>query len=101
MKKSLAIATSFGLALFAISAMAATPPKPGAICTKVGLTQNYNGMKYTCTKSGKKLVWDNGSKIFVPKTNVAPTPSPILSSNSDLDSGGYPKDAPAPGRTCP
>ena len=101
MKKSLAIATSFGLALFAISAMAANPPKPGAICTKVGLTQNYNGMKYTCTKSGKKLVWDKGSKIFVPKTNVAPTPSPILSSNSDLDSGGYPKDAPAPGRTCP
>mgnify|MGYP003338675965 CR=1 FL=1 len=79
MKKSLAIALSFGLALFAISAIAATPPKPGGTCSKVGLTQNYNGLKYTCIKSGKKMVWDKGVAVKI----AAPQPSPQSTSASD------------------
>jgi len=40
---------------------AANPPKTGAICPKVGATKNYQGKKFTCTKSGKKLVWSKGT----------------------------------------
>ena len=109
MKKSLAVGLSFGLALFAISAFAATPPKTGAICTKVGLTQNYNGMKYTCIKSGKKLVWDKGVLITQPSPKASPsptqssnpTPTPQPSSSVDVDFDGYPKNVPAPDRSCP
>jgi M6 family metalloprotease-like protein len=34
--------------------------KAGAICTKIGNTSNASGKKYTCIKSGKKLIWDKG-----------------------------------------
>ena len=69
MRKKLAVVLSLGLLASAISATAATPPKPGANCTKAGLTQNYNGMKYTCTKSGKKMIWDSGKPI-TPEPNI-------------------------------
>lgn len=52
--------------------IAATPPKAGAICSKAWITKNYKGKKYTCIKSGRKLVWNKGSIIKV----AAPLPSP-------------------------
>ena len=54
--------------------ISATPPKTGAICNKAGITKNYNGKKYTCIKSGKKLVWNKGVVIKI----VAPTPTPTI-----------------------
>lgn len=30
-------------------------------CTKLGLTKTVNGVKLTCTKSGKKLIWSTGA----------------------------------------
>ena len=58
--------------------ISATPPKSGAVCSKAGVTKNYNGKKYTCIKSGKKLVWNNG--IFINSANQTPTsiPSPSI-----------------------
>jgi len=41
---------------FSISADAAAP-KEGATCSKANQSQNANGSKFTCVKSGKKLVW--------------------------------------------
>ena len=72
------------LLLFAplLPAYAATPPKAGAICSKAGITKNYNGKKYTCIKSGKKLVWNKGVVIKVvtqapaPTVTITATPSP-------------------------
>ena len=60
-------------------AFAATPPKFGNTCAKAGLTQNYNGLKFTCIKSGKKLVWDKGTifKKVLPTPSASPTPSLI------------------------
>ena len=55
-----ALFVSIILLLFTTSVIAAMPPKPGASCTKVGVTQSYQGMKYTCIKNGKKLLWDKG-----------------------------------------
>ena len=100
---------SVSVLLFAFSATAATPPKPGSTCTKAGLTQSYNGMKYTCIKSGKKLVWDKGVLVTQPSPKVSPSPTqsslssptPTSSATPELDIDGYPKNVPAPGRTCP
>ena len=74
--------------------ISAMPPKAGATCAKSGLIQNYNGKKYTCIKSGKKLVWDGGKVILTPvpklspiATNApsaSPSPSLLLSSVSSL-----------------
>jgi hypothetical protein len=53
--------------------------KAGSACSKLGSTQNFAGKKYTCIKSGKKLVWNKGVLIAkssgVPKTST-PTPQP-------------------------
>jgi len=34
--------------------------KAGASCKKAGQTSTVAGKKYTCVKSGKKLVWNKG-----------------------------------------
>ena len=35
--------------------------KAGAKCNKAGITEVVKGKKYTCVKSGKKLVWNKGA----------------------------------------
>ena len=52
--------------------------KAGAKCSKAGATSTVSGKKYTCIKSGKKLVWNKG--VTVKKTSSiiqgkCPTPS--------------------------
>ena len=37
--------------------------KAGATCSKAGATASSSGKKYTCIKSGKKLVWNKGTTI--------------------------------------
>lgn len=49
---------------------------PGTKCSKAGATSTYNGKKYTCVKSGKKLVWNKGVTLPKPKPVATPTPSP-------------------------
>jgi hypothetical protein len=59
-------------------------PKSGAPCTKSGLVKTYQGKKFTCIGSGKKLVWSKG--VSTKSTPIAstsgstqastPTPSP-------------------------
>jgi len=46
--------------------------KPGATCPSAGTIKTTAGKKYTCIKSGKKLVWNKGIVIKKP----FPTPSP-------------------------
>jgi hypothetical protein len=53
--------------LLPIPAQAATA-KAGAKCTKAKTTQIVGSKKFTCIKSGKKLVWDKG--VAVPKAVV-------------------------------
>ena len=35
----------------------------GKSCSKAGITKIDSGLKYTCIKSGKKLVWNKGTTI--------------------------------------
>ena len=54
----------------------AAVPKAGASCTKAGSTAISAGKKYTCIKSGKKLVWDKGVAFATPVPAPTPTASP-------------------------
>ena len=58
--------------LFLNNSDAAT--KAGSVCKKAGDTTIDGGRKYTCIKSGKKLVWKKG--LVLPKPTPAPTPAP-------------------------
>ena len=48
--------------------------KSGANCSKVKASVTVKGLKYTCIKSGKRLVWNKG----VPVKAAVPAPSPSV-----------------------
>jgi len=73
MRRALAALTVLVLVSSPLQASAAV--KAGATCTKAGTTSTVKGIKYTCVKSGKKLVWNKGVKVVVPAT---PTPTPTV-----------------------
>jgi hypothetical protein len=74
MRKALAALTVLLLAISPLQASAAV--KAGAACTKVGALSTVGGKKYTCVKSGKKLVWNQGVKV-VPAAKPSATPTPV------------------------
>ena len=85
------------LLLFTLSslpAFSATPPKPGSACSKQGITKTYKGKKYTCTKSGKKLVWSKG--VVLEKPTPTPTPSPTSTPTSTPTTKPTPTPTPTP-----
>jgi IgA Peptidase M64 len=98
------LALALGLLLPVLPAISATPPKAGSTCTKLGLTQNYSGKKFTCIKSGKKLIWDKGTTIKVasPKTSPSPTSTATqkISSDLSLDKRITSKDSLSPIDSC-
>lgn len=53
--------------------------KAGSLCPKLGATFLQNGKKFTCIKSGKKIVWNKGTSIPKP----TPTPSPATLNNAE------------------
>jgi len=71
---AVAITTALFSSSFTPLASAATNPKAGATCTKVGKTAIYKGKKFTCVKSGKKLIWNKGVVVLVVKPSPTPTP---------------------------
>jgi M6 family metalloprotease-like protein len=77
------LAILFSLSL--LPAFSATPPKPGSVCSKLGIAKTYKGKKYTCVKNGKKLVWNRGvlvrkaSPQATPNPTTTPTPTPSAS----------------------
>ncbi len=84
MKNKGRLVIAIALLLSLASPVQAATPKAGAKCTKVGSTATASGKKYTCTKSGTKLVWNKGVTIKAapqPTLNpvfkpAAPTPTP-------------------------
>ena len=54
----------------------AATPKAGAKCTKAGSTATASGKKFTCIKSGTRLVWNKGVAIKKPSPVATPTPTP-------------------------
>lgn len=65
------------LAFLLIASGAQAAVKAGAACNKAGAVSTSAGKKYTCIKSGKRLVWNKGVTIAVVKPTPTATPSPI------------------------
>ena len=72
------------MCLSLISSNANAAVKAGMACTKVGTTATANGKKFTCIKSGKKLVWNKGVAV-APKSTAIPTATQTPASNSPSD----------------
>ena len=53
--------------------------KSGAKCNKAKATTTVSGKKYTCIKSGSKLIWDKGVSIKV-STTAKPAVTPAVKS---------------------
>ena len=75
-KRSLAKGLLIALAITLIPVSAVSAPKvaPGSTCKVIKQKITYQKKIYTCVKSGKKLVWNNG-------VVVASTPTPTPESN--------------------
>jgi len=75
---SVSVLTLIFALLAPLQANAATA-KAGATCTKLKTTQIVGTKKFTCIKSGKKLVWDKGvtiPKAATPPATTTPTTPP-------------------------
>ena len=75
MRKRLLVLLTVTLALACLEPVATAAVKPGTVCKKVGQTSTSSGIKYTCVKSGNKLVWNKGVAIKKPAPVASPTPS--------------------------
>jgi M6 family metalloprotease-like protein len=76
MKRTIAIVITIVFFGSSMSHPAVASLKPGTSCKNLGQTSIISGKKYTCIKSGKKLVWNRGVII------KSPTPTSFPSSSS-------------------
>ena len=65
---------AFALMVSLVAAPSFAAAKAGAKCTKAGTTSTVAGKKFTCVKSGTKLVWNKGVAIKKPIPVETPTP---------------------------
>lgn len=83
MRKTLLIAVS-ALLCFALVSPAQALVKAGSKCSKLNSTSTVSGKKFTCIKSGAKLVWNKGvivKKSTTVKAGVCPQPSALDASS--------------------
>jgi hypothetical protein len=69
------ILTASILLLSLATPVQAAAPKAGAKCTKAGAIATASGKKFTCIKSGNKLVWNKGVAV---KAARKPSPNPVF-----------------------
>lgn len=81
--KRILVKTSTLLVIFLAIGMthsfSAATPKAGQKCNKLGASQTLSGKKFTCIKSGSKLIWNKGpatQKVSSPKPPTSPSASP-------------------------
>jgi Rieske Fe-S protein len=79
---------------FSGSAFAATGPSLN--CTRVGQQIVWRGKKYTCIKSGKKLIWDKG--VTIPTGTPSESPHPLTVEAAPTPSA-TPSATPPPAKT--
>jgi len=80
-KRTLSTLLVVALFVVPIPQASAVTAKAGATCTKLKATSVVKGKKFTCIKSGKKLVWDKGVTVKATVTKPSPTSnssSPLL-----------------------
>jgi hypothetical protein len=67
------LASALFLGVLGTAPANAAAPKPGSNCVKSGQLIRVNSLEFTCTKSGKKLVWSKGMNTSLKPTST-PTP---------------------------
>jgi hypothetical protein len=77
MRKALRI-LAVALSLTLVISVAQAAVKTGSACSKLGSTSTVSGKKYTCIKSGKKLVWNKGVVVAAPKPSSSPSATPTI-----------------------
>jgi len=77
MKRAFATIVIGSLVLTLNLSTAAAAVKPGTTCKKLGQISTSAGIKYTCIKSGKKLLWNKGvgTKSTSPNAPASSSPS--------------------------
>jgi hypothetical protein len=55
----------------------AAVPKAGALCTMLGSTSIAANKKFTCVKTGKKMVWNQGTTVKVENSTTTFVPHPV------------------------
>ena len=83
MKKVLTLAISLALLGSVLSPHAFASVKPGSKCSIQGQTKNWQGKKFTCIKSGKRLVWNKGAIFAKPAVTPAPKSEPSVATNTE------------------
>ena len=97
-RKSLAKGLLFALAfaLIPVSAVSAQKVTPGSTCKVLNQKAVYQNKTYTCTKSGKRLVWNKGVAVKATPTPIAtPTPKvePFVPWSTDFEINSLIKSA--------
>ena len=64
------------LSLIPVSALSAQKITPGSACKVLNQKVFYQNKSYTCTKSGKKLIWNKGVVVKKPTPNPTPSSTP-------------------------
>jgi len=78
MTRNVRISVTVALLLAITAPLHAATPKAGAKCTKAGATATASGKKFTCIKSGTRLVWNKGVAIkAAPKPTSNPVAKPV------------------------
>lgn len=80
LKRMLSVLVAVALCVASFPEASAATAKAGASCPKLKATSVVKGKKFTCIKSGKKLVWDKG---VVVKASAA-KPSPTANNSTSL-----------------
>jgi hypothetical protein len=84
MKKLFTIAVLSMLSTAVLHPSSAAPTaKAGAKCSKVNSTQTVGTKKFTCVKSGTKLVWNKGIV-------VASKPTPVSTASASIEPSATP-----------
>ena len=81
MRKVLAVVVA--VSLFSIVPADAAAVKAGAKCSKHKVTTTVKGMKYTCIKSGNKLVWSKGVPVKKAADSTQGICPPISAADKD------------------
>jgi len=87
MKKIISVLIMSGLFFIQQDIPANAAAKAGAKCTKIGIKSVVGNKTYTCTKSGKKLLWNKGVvRLTTPSAipTAVPVEIPISIDNLDL-----------------
>jgi hypothetical protein len=96
MQRKVPLVIAIALMLALAAPVQAASPKAGAKCAKAGATATASGKKFTCVKSGTKLVWNKGVtiKAAAPKPSPVATPTPTPEPSPTLTP--TPKPTPSP-----